>query len=83
MAGRVEEGTRWQHYKGTVYVVIGLAVHSENLDDLVLYRGADDSGPTWARPLSMWHEEVEVDGEWVRRFTLLTARPAGGEGEGT
>lgn len=30
---------RWRHFKGNEYQVLGLARHSETLEDMVVYRG--------------------------------------------
>jgi len=59
----------YRHYKGNKYEVVGFAKHSESLEDLVIYKALKADGGTWARPLSMWSELVEVDGESVKRFT--------------
>lgn len=56
---------RYKHYKGQIYQVIGTATHSETLEILVIYRS---SATIWARPYSMWNEEVEPG---VKRFTLI------------
>lgn len=58
----------YRHYKGNLYRVICLGVHSETLEHLVIYERADSPGHVWARPLSMWSEEVLVDGRRVPRF---------------
>jgi hypothetical protein len=45
------KGTIWRHYKGGVYVVLGIAKHSEKDEDLVIYKNCETSKPTvWARP---------------------------------
>jgi len=66
----------YRHYKGNLYEVIGVARHSETLEELVVYRALYDSpdfGPNalFVRPLSMFAEMVEVNGESVQRFTLI------------
>lgn len=51
----------YQHSKGGLYWVVGIAKHSETLEEMVVYRkyhGPDDLGEFWVRPLSMWSEEV-------------------------
>lgn len=64
---------RYQHYKGRYYEVVGVARHSETLEELVVYRQLYDSerfatGALWVRPRAMFDEEVEVEGRPVRRF---------------
>ena len=58
----------YRHYKGNEYEVIGIANHSETLEKMVVYRDLYGDGELWVRPLSMWDELVEKDGELVPRF---------------
>ena len=59
---------RYQHYKGNDYTVIGVARHSETLEELVVYRAEYGERGLWVRPAAMFRETVEVDGETVPRF---------------
>ena len=59
----------YRHFKGNLYEVIGFAVHSETLEDMVIYKPLYGEGNTWVRPLSMWEEFVEVDSAKVKRFS--------------
>lgn len=64
----------YQHYKGKQYLVIGVAKHSETLEDLVVYIPRyESSSAIWVRPLSMFLESVVVDGQSVPRFQKLAA----------
>jgi len=58
----------YRHYKGNRYEVIGFAKHSETLEDMVIYKALYGERKAWVRPLSMWENEVEVDGKTVKRF---------------
>jgi hypothetical protein len=58
----------YKHFKGARYEVIGFAKHTENLEDLVIYRAVSGKRETWCRPLPMFEEEIEVDGKTVKRF---------------
>ena len=60
----------YRHYKGNTYEVIGVASHSETLEPMVVYRALYGEHGLWVRPAYMWGEEVEVNGEKVKRFTL-------------
>ncbi len=62
---------RYRHFKGGEYEVIGLAKHSETMEDMVIYRALYGERGLWVRPASMWNETVERDGETFRRFTYL------------
>ena len=59
----------YEHYKGKRYRVIGVARHSETLEELVVYEPLYESEQKlWVRPLSMFFEEVVVNDERVPRF---------------
>ena len=66
---------RYQHYKGKFYEVIGIAHHSETLEELVVYKAlyksefGEDS--LWVRPRAMFLEQVVVDGKEVARFKYV------------
>jgi len=73
----VENGI-YQHYKGGLYEVIGIARHSETGEDMVLYRPQYGERALWVRPLAMFCESVSVDGRVVPRFARLAGTEAGG-----
>ena len=54
--------------KGMVVEVLGIAKHSETLEDFVVYK---HDGNIWIRLYQMFLEEVEVEGKIVPRFTKL------------
>ena len=62
---------QYKHYKGGKYEVIGIARHSETLEELVIYRDIDEKNKIWARPLAMFLSDVEVDGKKMPRFEYL------------
>jgi len=62
---------RYRHFKGREYEVIGVARHSETLEDMVVYRKLYGERDLWVRPASMWNEMVEKEGKMVRRFTYI------------
>lgn len=59
---------KYRHYKGNDYEVIGVARHSESLDELVVYRALYGDQDLWVRPVKMFTEEVLVDRKKVPRF---------------
>ncbi len=63
---------RYRHYKGKDYQVIGVARHSETEEQLVVYRTLYGDQDLWVRPLSMFSEQVEVDGVAYPRFTFVS-----------
>ncbi|MBU2592412.1 MAG: DUF1653 domain-containing protein [Patescibacteria group bacterium] len=67
---------KYQHYKGGLYQLIGVARHSETFEELVIYRAlykSEDFGENalWARPLKMFLGTVVVDGKKIPRFKYL------------
>uniref|UniRef100_A0A7C4M070 DUF1653 domain-containing protein n=1 Tax=candidate division CPR3 bacterium TaxID=2268181 RepID=A0A7C4M070_UNCC3 len=75
MKNKINPGI-YQHYKGNLYEVIGLAHHSETLEELVVYRAlyiSKDFGKNalWVRPLAMFLESVIIDGKEIPRFKFI------------
>ncbi len=67
---------KYKHYKGNLYEVIGIAHHSETLEELVVYRAlynSEDFGENaiWVRPLKMFQETIIVDGKEIQRFEFI------------
>ena len=62
----------YRHYKGNEYELIDIALHSETLEKMVVYRALYGDQKLWVRPAHMWEEEVEVDGKAVKRFELIS-----------
>ncbi|KZN59078.1 DUF1653 domain-containing protein [Pseudoalteromonas luteoviolacea] len=61
----------YRHYKGKEYKVMFVATHSESEEPLVIYQTLYGNYDHWARPLSMFVEEVMVDGTTQPRFQYL------------
>lgn len=61
----------YKHFKGNKYELLEIATHSETLEQMVVYRALYGEGGVWVRPLSMWNEQVEVDGAVVPRFEYI------------
>lgn len=64
------ESGRYRHFKGAIYVVVGTARHSETEESLVVYH-REGSSELWVRPVGMWGEVVERDGNAGPRFVRL------------
>jgi hypothetical protein len=63
----------YEHYKGKKYLAIGIAHHSETQELMAVYIPLyEHTGAGMAvRPLSMFLEDVEVEGEVKSRFKYL------------
>jgi hypothetical protein len=62
---------KYRHYKGNDYEVIGVASHSEDESQLVVYRPLYGQQGLWVRPLSMFTETVVVNGIEIPRFKYI------------
>ena len=67
---------KYKHYKGKEYEVIGIARHSETLEELVIYKAlykSEEFGDNslWARPKEMFLETVIKDGKEIPRFAFI------------
>lgn len=64
---------KYKHYKGKEYEVVGIARHSETLEELVVYKALyqNNGENLWVRPLKMFLEEVEIEGKKMPRFEFL------------
>lgn len=65
----------YRHYKGKDYEVLDTALHSETLEKMVIYKALYkteiNKNSLWVRPLKMFEEEVEVNGQTVPRFRYI------------
>ncbi|MBL7931894.1 MAG: DUF1653 domain-containing protein [Bacteroidia bacterium] len=63
----------YRHYKGKIYEVIGIAKHSETLEELVVYKATyqAEGENLWVRPAKMFEESIIVNDKQVRRFEKL------------
>lgn len=65
----------YEHFKGKKYEVIGVARHSETLEEFVIYKALYESkfgkNILWIRPKEMFQGEKEIDGKKVKRFRYI------------
>lgn len=61
----------YKHYKGNLYEVVDVAKHSETEEEHVVYRTLYGDYSLWVRPLAMFIETVELDGQPVARFECV------------
>lgn len=69
----IETNRLYRHFKGKVYLVVGLATHTESGETLVTYFSLEDPTKIWARPINMFEEHVEKDGYSGPRFVLAAS----------
>jgi len=61
----------YKHYKGNLYEVFDVAKHSETEEEHVVYRTLYGDCSLWVRPLAMFIETVELDGQQIARFEYV------------
>ena len=63
----------YKHYKGNIYEVIGVARHSETLEELVVYKATyqNEGKNLWVRPKAMFMETIVIDGVEKKRFEKM------------
>lgn len=51
----------YKHFKGNYYIVVDIAKNSENLEDMVIYRGLYGDNELWVRPLKEFTSAVDKE----------------------
>lgn len=69
----VKIGSHYAHYKHpeVPYIVKGLLIIEENNEIAVRYCSTANADVEFVRPLSVWMESVQWNGQEVERFKLL------------
>ena len=62
---------KYRHFNGNYYEVIGVARHSETMEEMVVYRALYGEHGLWVRPAAMWTENIERDGYRGPRFQYV------------
>ena len=64
-------GEIYRHYKGDLYKIVALALHSTDNEYTVVYEALypNPAAKLFTRPLKVWSEVVEWEGKKVQRFT--------------
>ena len=64
-------GGIYEHYKGVLYKIIGLARHSESLEEMVVYQALYGNNDIWVRPLGMFLEHTTFEDRLLPRFRFV------------
>ena len=71
LAKSIVVGSLYEHYNGFRYKIIGVARHSETLEELVVYQALYGESDMWVRPLAMFLENIVINGQSQPRFKLV------------
>ena len=63
----VTKGDLYQHFKGEIYEVLGVAIHTETKEELIVYRSLE-TDKMWMRPKKMFFGETDTG---VPRFAKV------------
>ena len=80
-------GQIYKHFKGNLYKVLAVAVHTESEEKLVVYQSVDNPDRVFARPLEMFMSEIDrfryplIRAKY--RFTLVSEPEVENNGEET
>ena len=69
------KGETYRHYKGDMYEVVGLAIHSNDDIWMVIYKPLYENADAefFTRPLDEWFSDIEWEGKVVERFSLVAS----------
>ena len=62
----------YQHFRGNYYQVLGVARHSETLEEFVTYQALYGDFGMWIRPVAMFAEKVQHESGVVERFSFIS-----------
>ena len=62
---------RYRHFKGNEYEGLGMARHSETMEEMVVYRALYGEFGLWVRPAAMWNETVDREDYSGPRFLYI------------
>ncbi len=63
---KVEVGKTYKHFKGDLYLVLGIGKYSKTEEDMVIYKALYGDNLVWIRPLNNFIEVVNKNGQKYR-----------------
>lgn len=65
------QGEIYKHYKGNLYQITAVAMHTETEEMMVVYQALYGEFKYYTRPLKMFTEQVNIKGKKINRFSLI------------
>lgn len=56
----------YKHYKGDLYIIEDVGIHSETLEKYIVYRALYGENKLWVRPYSEFFDEVNKNNQKYR-----------------
>lgn len=60
------------HFKGGLYKMLGIAYHSETLEEMIIYQALYGEQKIWVRPKKLFFEKISFNGIQINRFKEVT-----------
>ena len=57
----IKVGAAYRHFKGSCYIVIQIATHTETGERMVIYQDTKDKKKVWARPYEMFNSLIDKE----------------------
>lgn len=61
----------YEHFKGGIYIVEGVAEHTETDELVVVYRSHEEQDKIYVRPLENFMQEIETPNGKLPRFSYI------------
>ena len=66
-----KQGEIYRHYKGNLYQITAVALHTETEEKMVVYQALYGEFKYYVSPLEMFMEQVKIEDKFINRFELV------------